>query len=108
MNYYMKENDSNNNITCYLKDGRGKFKEYNKNNDELIFEFEYLIGEGNGPFKKYGYFGIIEFEGEYLNDKIWNLNEFKGSLNIKYKLKMEKDSLRNLFIKIIKYMKENI
>ena len=46
----------------------GKGKEYNDNND-LIFEGEYLNGKRNGKGKEYHYDGTLYFEGEYLNGK---------------------------------------
>ena len=46
----------------------GKGKEYDSNNDELIFEGEYLKGKRNGLGKEYKN-DKLKFEGEYLNGK---------------------------------------
>ena len=52
-----------------------KVKEFiiyeNYNEDELIFEGEYLNGKRNGKGKEYDSFGSLIFEGEYLNGKKW-------------------------------------
>ena len=47
----------------------GKGKEYDKYNDKLLFEGEYLNGERNGKGKEYDCNGNLIFEGEYLNGK---------------------------------------
>ena len=47
----------------------GKGKEYDKYNDSLVFEGEYLNGKRNGKGKEYHRNGILKFEGEYLNGK---------------------------------------
>ena len=47
----------------------GKGKEYNKYNDTLLFEGEYLNGKRNGKGKEYDCNGNLIFEGEYLNGK---------------------------------------
>ena len=44
-----------------------KGKEYNINNNKLIFEGEYLNGKRNGKGKEYFENGKVKFEGEYLN-----------------------------------------
>ena len=51
--------------------GKGKGKEYNCENSELVFEGEYLNGKRNGKGKEYDY-GELIFEGEYLNGERWN------------------------------------
>ena len=48
-----------------------KGKEYNGENDILIYEGEYLNGKRNGKGKKYYNNGNLKFEGEYLNGKIY-------------------------------------
>ena len=58
--------DSNNNIICDWKEGKGFIKEYN-DYGELRFEGEYLNGERNGKGKEYNYNGELQFDGEYLN-----------------------------------------
>ena len=45
----------------------GKGKEYDKYNDKLKFEGEYLNGKRNGKGKEYDKNGELVFEGEYLN-----------------------------------------
>ena len=45
----------------------GKGKEYNKYNDTLIYEGEYLNGKKNGKGKEYYEDSTLLFEGEYLN-----------------------------------------
>ena len=48
----------------------GKGKEYDKLNDKLIFEGEYLNGKRwNGKGKEYYNYRKLKFEGEYLNGK---------------------------------------
>ena len=44
-------------------------KEYNGEDDTLIFEGEYLNGKSHGKGKEYDKFGKLEFEGEYLEGK---------------------------------------
>ncbi len=48
------------------KNGTGK--EYN-NDEQLIFEGEFLNGEKNGKGKEYNDKGKLIFEGEYINGK---------------------------------------
>ena len=45
----------------------GKGKEYNINNNKLIFEGEYKNGKRKGKGKEYYENGKVKFEGEYLN-----------------------------------------
>ena len=61
--------DENGNIIYELINGNGKVKEYNKYNDLLKFEGEYLNGNKNGKGKEYDISGKLIFEGEYLNDE---------------------------------------
>ena len=42
----------------------GKAKEYDKNDDSLVFEGEYLNGKRNGKGKEYNKYGELRFEGE--------------------------------------------
>ena len=58
--------DKNGKIIYELKEGNGKVKEYE--DDDLIYEGEYLNGEKNGKVKEYKYKRLV-FEGEYLNGK---------------------------------------
>ena len=53
-----------------IKNGKGIIKEFN--DDNLIYEGEYLNGEKNGKCKLYINYNKLIFEGEYLNGKIWN------------------------------------
>ena len=46
----------------------GILKEYDGNDDKLLFEGECLNGKKNGKGKEY-YFAFLAFEGEYLNGK---------------------------------------
>ena len=68
----------------------GKGKEYDRYNDKLEFEGEYLNGKRNGKGKEYDYDGKLIFEGEYLNEKKWN---WKGYEKNKIILELNDDSL---------------
>ena len=68
----------------YGSNGNGK--EYNGENDQLIFEGEYLNGERNGIGKEYYYDGELKFEGEYLNGK--KMEKVKNLLLVNYSLKV--------------------
>ena len=68
-----KEYDSDDNDLIYSgeylngkKNGKGKEYDYN---GQLRFEGEYLNGKKNGKGKEYDYNGQLRFEGEYLNGK---------------------------------------
>ena len=61
--------DKYGNIIYELKNGNGKVREYDINNDKLKFEGEYLNGKRNGKGKEYYPGGTLEFECEYLNGK---------------------------------------
>jgi antitoxin component YwqK of YwqJK toxin-antitoxin module len=52
-----------------IKYGKDKLKEYNRENNILLFEGEYLNGKRNGIGKEFYNNGKIKFEGEYLNGK---------------------------------------
>ena len=53
-----------------IYDSKRIAKEYNGEDDELIFEGEYLNGKRNGKGKEYfGKINKLRFEGEYLNGK---------------------------------------
>ena len=58
-----------NNFKFEIKDGNGKFKEYDYKGN-LLFEGELINGEKKG--KEYNYKGNLLFEGEYLNGIEWN------------------------------------
>ena len=69
---YDKYNDSLVFEGEYLNGKRnGKGKEYYPN-DKLKFEGEYLNGKRNGKGKEYYSDGTLKFEGEYLNGVKWN------------------------------------
>ena len=55
-----------------IYESNGFGKEYNNENDTLLFEGEYLNGKRNGKGKEYDGNGKLIFEGEYLNGKRWN------------------------------------
>ena len=46
-----------------------EIKEYNRDNEKLILEGEYLNGKKNGKIKEYEKDGNLILEGEYLNDE---------------------------------------
>ena len=52
-----------------LYEEKGKGKEYELNNFNIIYEGEYLNGKRHGKGKEYNVVGKIKFEGEYLNGK---------------------------------------
>ena len=64
---YIDENNVEKKYAYKLEKGKGYLKEFNENN-ELIFEGEYLNGEKNGKGKEYDKYRLI-FDGEYLNGK---------------------------------------
>ena len=75
---------SGNYTTIYEKNGNGKM--YDANNNNLIFEGQFLNGKKNGKGKEYDKDGNMIFEGEYLN----GLKNGKGKEYYKYgKLKFE-------------------
>ena len=54
----------------YIKfDSNNIIKEYNINNDSLIFEGEYLNGKRTGKGKEYYNDGRLMYEGEFFNDE---------------------------------------
>ena len=60
--------DRNGNMIYQLINGIGNIKEYDYYGI-LIYEGEYLNGVKNGKGKEYNFIGKLEFEGEYLNGK---------------------------------------
>ena len=56
----------------YVEIKNGLAKEYDINDDKLIYEGEYLNGERNGKGKEYNNNGELIFEGEFKNGKRWN------------------------------------
>ena len=81
--------DEKGNIIYELINGNGKIKEYNElNEDCLEYEGEYLNGKRNGKGKEYFlYSGEIKFEGEFLNDQIWNGRGFTKNKEVLYEIK---------------------
>ena len=63
----------------YEKSGIGI--EYNRNNEKIIYEGEYLNGKRNGKGKEYNFFNELVFEGEYLKGKKWNGQGYFNSEN---------------------------
>ena len=61
-------------------------KEYDSNNDTLIYEGEYLNGQKNGKGKEYDCNNDLLFEGEYLNGKKLIGIIYDKNRNIIYKI----------------------
>ena len=70
--YNGKGYDEKGNIIYNLINGNGKVKEFNEE-DNLIFEGEYLNGKRNGKGREYNNFGDLIYEGEYINGKRKNI-----------------------------------
>ena len=101
-----KEFNGNNNELLfdgvYLDRKRfGKCKEYKDN--KLIFEGEYFNGKKNGKGKEYYIDGTLKFEGEYLNNEKWNGKEYSSLSKEVYELKNGNGSLKeyNYYGKLI-------
>ena len=86
----------------FIFEKNGIMKEYNKYNDELIYEGEYLNGKRNGKGKEYDN-GYLIFEGEYLNGNRWNGYEYDGYNNILYELKNGNGILKNFNCGLFKF-----
>ena len=56
-----------------------------------FYRGKYIIYETNNKGKEYNEFGILKFEGEYLNGKKWNRRGFNMNNNLIYELKEGKD-----------------
>ena len=93
----------NNNVIYegeYLNGKRnGKGKEFNENG-ELIYEGEYLNGEKNGKGIEYNKL-LILFEGEYLDGKRWNGKGNVGSGIFDYEIKDGKGPVKDLKAKML-------
>ena len=64
-------------------ESKGIGKEYNHNNNKLIYEGEFLYTKRNGKGKEYFYdTDGIQFEGEYLNGKRWIGTEYDYMGNV--------------------------
>ena len=73
----------------YKVEENGKTKEYNFDNDKLVFEGQYANGKRNGKGKEYNEKENLIFEGEYLNGKKWTgkakeYDEDTGKLILEY------------------------
>ena len=55
----------------YIEENYNKIREYNGNNNRLIFEGYYINNKRNGEGKEYNENHDLIFEGEYLNGKKW-------------------------------------
>jgi len=86
----------------FIFEKNGIMKEYNKYNDELIYEGEYLNGKRNGKGKEYDN-GYLIFEGEYLNGNRWYGYEYDGYNNILYELKNGNGILKNFNCGLFKF-----
>ena len=93
----------NNNVIYegeYLNGKRnGKGKEFNENG-ELIYEGEYLNGKKNGKGIEYNKL-LILFEGEYLDGKRWNGKGNVGSGIFDYEIKDGKGPVKDLKAKML-------
>ena len=80
----------------YLNGKRnGKGKEYW--GSVLIFEGEYLNGYKNGKGKKYYENSVLEFEGEYKNDKKWSGKGYDPMNNIIYEVRNGKGLIKEYY-----------
>ena len=87
-----KQYDEKKNVIYKFKNGNGFLQDYE--NDNLIFEDEYLNGERNEIWKEYNdIYEYLEFEGEYLNDK-------RNGKEKEYSLQITLQHHENLYIKI--------
>ena len=71
----------------------GKGKEYDKLNDKLIFEGEYLNGKRNGKGKEYNN-DLLIFEGEYLKGERWNGKGFNINNEKEFEIKNGKGYIK--------------
>ena len=69
----------------FEKDGIGK--QYILDTNDMIFKGKYSNGKRNGKGKEYYNNGNLKFEGEYLNDKIWNGKGYDIIGDIIYEIK---------------------
>ena len=51
---------------------KNKVKEYNANNEALLYEGYFLDGKRNGIGKEYNFWGELIFEGQYKDGIKWN------------------------------------
>ena len=76
----------------YLKGKRIKGKEINKEDGKIIFEGEYINGnkyKGKGYIKE-----RLDYEGEFLFDKKWNIKGYDENGNIIYEIKEGKGKIK--------------
>ena len=71
----------------------GKGKEYN-NSGHIIFEGEYLKGLRNGKGKEYYYNGKVKYDGEYYYGNKWNGFGYDMNNNMVYELKKGKGNIK--------------
>ena len=99
------DNNYKESILSKLENGKGIIKLYDDN--QLLFEGEYLNGERNGRGKEYfhyGFFdreyggfiykGCVTYEGEYLNDKKWNGKAYDNKGKEIYEIKNGKGNIK--------------
>ena len=83
-------------LECKLIDGKGIIKKYDYY-EVLIFEGEYINGELNGKCKEYcgdKRDNTLLFEGEYLNGKKWNGKGYDMKGNLVYELSNGKGHIK--------------
>ena len=76
-----------------LKEGKGYIKEF-YSNDNIKYEGEYYNGQRNGKGKEYNYDGFLAFEGEYLDNKKYNVIGYDSKKNIIYKIEKGKGFIK--------------
>ena len=74
--------DNRNKIISEIKEGKGYRKFFY--NYTLRFEGGYLNGKKNGIFKQYDCNGHLEYEIEYIFDKLWNVKKYDKNGGFKY------------------------
>ena len=81
--------------TKYIEyEENGIVKEYNKYNDKLIYEGEYLNGKRNGKGKEYDRYEYLIFVGEFLKGKRWNGKGYDGYNHVLYEIKDGKGHIK--------------
>ena len=102
-----------------IYESKGKGKEYNRNDNALIFEGEYKNGERNGKGEEYDNDGFLIFKGEYKNGKrngkgkefstciLKFEGEYENGLKVNIKMVIEMEKEKNILI-IYWCMKVNI
>ena len=93
--------DEKGNIIYELINGKGKVKEYNNFDCNLIYEGEYLDGKRNGKGKEYDNILGKIFEGEFLNGKKWKGKETE--YNLDHKVYRENEYIEGKIVETKKY-----